>query len=222
MRVLTLVLSDSTPDNWISLVHPEGALYWVHENEVSLPLARGLLPENTPFKPIYTDTNMCDLALRRGIEQAIEEVNRLKTISPPLPEDWELALELGEDDETGEPICSYYFVCLSTRCLFWLHDFDLESVLEGLRGVTEKTHIREPAPTSSIHQTKRMIRPGATSSVLVSDHHIVTMTSSLTTPRTHWEMFPHNRGVPKDLVQELTGILLHAGIGTSEPVADVV
>jgi hypothetical protein len=30
-------------------------------------------------------------------------------------------------------------------------------------------------------------------------------------------MFPHNREVPEDLLQELSGILLHAGIGTSGP-----
>jgi hypothetical protein len=35
-------------------------------------------------------------------------------------------------------------------------------------------------------------------------------------------MFPHNREVPEDLFQELCGILLHAGIGTSWPVLDVV
>jgi len=47
-------------------------------------------------------------------------------------------------------------------------------------------------------------------------------TPRLTTPRSHWEMFPHNREVPETLVRELTGILLHAGVGTSEPGFDVV
>jgi len=99
---------------------------------------------------------MCNPDLRQEIEEALEEINRLKDIHPLIPEDWELALELGTDDETDEPICSYYFVCLSTRCLFWLHDFDLESVLLDLCGVTEKTHIRKSAPTPSIRKTKRM------------------------------------------------------------------
>ena len=35
-------------------------------------------------------------------------------------------------------------------------------------------------------------------------------------------MFPHNREIPEQLIQELTGILLHAGIGTSEPGLNVV
>ena len=35
-------------------------------------------------------------------------------------------------------------------------------------------------------------------------------------------MFPHNREVPEALFQELSGVLLHAGIGTPGSVSDVV
>ena len=115
-----------------------------------------------PFKPIYTDTDMCDPVLRQEIEQAIEEINELKKISPPLPDGWELALELGNDGVTGEPICSYYFVCPSTRCVFWLHEFDLWGVLGSLCGVTKQTHIREYVAASSIQLTKHMTRLGIT------------------------------------------------------------
>jgi len=165
---------------------------------------------------------MCDPNLRRQIEEAIEEIERLKDSCPPIPEDWELALELGTDEETDEPFCSYYFVCISTRCLFWLHKFPLDGVLLDLRGVTEKTHIRESAPTPSVRKTKRMNRPGIASSVLVGGRSMPATTPLLTTPRSHWEMFPHDREVPETLMQELTGILLHASIGMSEPGWDVV
>ena len=111
---------------------------------------------------------MRDPDLRLEIERSVKEISVLRDISPPLPEDLELVLELGRDNETGEHICSYYFVCHSTRCLFWLHEFDLESVLENLCGVTEKTHIREFAPISAVHRTKHATRPGITSPVLVS------------------------------------------------------
>jgi hypothetical protein len=160
---------------------------------------------------------MCDPDLRQRIEGALEEIERLKAICPPLPEDWELALELSEDDGTSEAICSYYFVCLSTRCLFWLHDFELDSILLDLCGVTEKTHIRKSTPVSCIRKTKPMNRPGIASSVLVGGRRIPATTSWFTTPRFHWEMFPHNREVPESLVQELSGILLHASVGASEP-----
>ena len=165
---------------------------------------------------------MRDPDLRQRIEEAIEEIERLKDFCPSIPEDWELALELGTDEETDEPFCSYYFVRLSTRCLFWLHDFDLDSVLLGLCGVTEKTHIRKSALTPSFHKIKRTNRPGIADSVLVGGHPMLATTPLLTTSRSHWEMFPHDREVPESLVQELTGILLHAGIGTSELGLDVV
>jgi len=35
-------------------------------------------------------------------------------------------------------------------------------------------------------------------------------------------MFPHDREVPEGIIQELTGILLHAGIGTSGSMLDVL
>lgn len=156
-------MRESAPKNWIPLLHPEGALYWVHERD-----------------PIYTDTNMADPVLRQEIERALGELNELKESCPPLPiDDWELALELETDGETGEPICLYYFVCHSTRCLFWLHEFDPESALSGLRGVTELTHV-----------------------------HLALQAQYWS----HWEMYPHNREVPEYLAQELSGILVHAGV----------
>ena len=220
-RVLTLVPIDSAPDDWIPLIHPEGALYWVHRTEVSSGPRTHAPTDPTRFKPVYTDTNLCDQDLRQEIEQSVEEIAKLREISPPLPEDWELVLELGVDDETGEPTCSYYFVCHSSRCLFWLHEFDLESVLDGLRGVTEKTHIREPTPIPGTHRTERVTRPGVTGPVLVGNDHGITTKFWLTTPRSHWETFPHDRDIPEELLQELSGILLHAGIGASGPESDL-
>ena len=34
-RVLTLVPGDHVPDDWIPIMHPEGALYWIHKMEAS-------------------------------------------------------------------------------------------------------------------------------------------------------------------------------------------
>ena len=97
---------------------------------------------------IYTDTNMCDPVQRRYIEEALKEIDKLKESRPPLPDYWELALEL-EVDKSGNSVqCSYYFVCHTARCLFWLQDFDVERALEGLRGVTELPHISESALVS--------------------------------------------------------------------------
>ena len=161
---------------------------------------------------------MCNPDLLQRIEQSVKEINKLRDTLPLLLDDWELVLELGKDSKTGEPICSYHFVRHSTCCLFWLHEFDLKSVLDGLCGVTKNTHIRKSTPVApDAHQTDHTPRPGITSPVLVSDCPIVVMTSWLITPRSHWEMFPENREIPEELSQELSGILLHAGIGTPGP-----
>ena len=125
---------------------------------------------------------MCDPDLAQKIEQYVKEINKLKEISPPLPVDWELVLELGKDEEIGEPICSYYFVRHSTRCLFWLHEFDLESVLDNLCGVTENTHIRESAPALATHRTNHMTRPGIAIPVLVGNNHAIAANLWLTAP----------------------------------------
>ena len=106
---------------------------------------------------------MCDPNLRHQIEEAIGEINKLKDIYQPLPDDWELALELGTDDKTGEPICWYYFVHHTPRCLFWLHRFDLEDLLQDLGGVTEQTHIRKSTHPPSIHKTECITRLGIAS-----------------------------------------------------------
>ena len=136
--MLTLCVSEDVP-GWAPLIHPEGALYWVNKKR----------PSEEYCGPAYTDTNMRDPDLRRRIQEALDGIKNLKENSPwALPaDDWELALELGEDEETGEDICSYYFVRHSACCLFWLHSFDPKRALGDLRGVTELTHIREPAPS---------------------------------------------------------------------------
>ena len=52
--------------------------------------------------------------LRQRIEDALGELADLVKNSPPLPVgDWELALELGEDEKTGR---RYLFVLLCSPC----------------------------------------------------------------------------------------------------------
>ncbi|KAF9791947.1 hypothetical protein BJ322DRAFT_1026338 [Thelephora terrestris] len=142
---------------WTPLVHPDGALHWVNKHD-----------------PIYTDTNMREPKLRQRIEEALEKIDNLRVNFPPLPvDDWELVLELDKD------FCSYYFVRHSTRCLFWLQEFDPVRALDSPSGVTERTHIH----------------------LALQAHYW-----------SHWEMYPHNRETPEHILQELRGILAHAGV----------
>jgi len=137
----------------------------------------------------------------------LEEFKGLKENSPSLPEEWELALELGTDGETGEVIYLYYFMYHPTRCLSRLHYFDTDPIIAELCGVTEKTRIRKSAtaPTTA-HKTNCVNGHRAASSVFVGCHRIPEVTSLLTTPRSHGEMFPHKREIPEPLMQELTGM----------------
>lgn len=53
----------------------------------------------------------------------------------------DLVLELKSDDESGS-VCWYYFVNHNSRCLFWLHESDVEDVLSDCKGVESLAHIR--------------------------------------------------------------------------------
>jgi len=108
-------------------------------------------------------------------------------------------------------LVAYFGSTSSTSRVFW-----------GVCTVSPRKPIFVSPPLRQAFTELNVTRPGVASSLLVSDCHIVAMTSWLTIPRSHWEMFPHNREVPEDLIQELTGILLHAGIGMSGSMLDVV
>lgn len=60
-----------------------------------------------------------------------------------LPPEWELVLELSKDEDTGDRIWAYYFINHDSRALFWLHDFEAESILFGIAGVESRAHIRK-------------------------------------------------------------------------------
>ena len=58
-----------------------------------------------------------------------------------LPSDIELVLEIVPWD--NEVICGYYFVEHSSRCLFWLEEFDAEGICEEIKAVVSLSHLRE-------------------------------------------------------------------------------
>jgi len=60
-----------------------------------------------------------------------------------MPAEWELVLDLGDDEDPDERVCYYYFVNCSNRSLFWLHKFDVTPFLDGLEVIKSKRRIRE-------------------------------------------------------------------------------
>jgi hypothetical protein len=71
-----------------------------------------------------------------------------------MPTEWELVLDLSDDEGPDERVCYYYFVNCSNRSLFWLHNFDVTPLLCGLTEVKSKRRIRESEfstmPTDSV------------------------------------------------------------------------
>ena len=55
--------------------------------------------------------------------------------------DVELVLELVPWND--EVICGYYFVEHNSRCLFWLHEFDAESLCGVIKVVVSLSHLRK-------------------------------------------------------------------------------
>ena len=60
-----------------------------------------------------------------------------------LSSDIELVLEIIPQED--DPICGYYFVEHSSRCLFWLEDFDAEEICQKTQVVVSMSHLRESA-----------------------------------------------------------------------------
>ena len=87
-------------------------------------------------------------------------------------------------------------------------------VLEGLGDAKSLPHIRglafpSPSGSSTVDRRSQIKHYRVTIGKFAPLVHI----RGLTATRCHWEMFPHNRKVPEELLKELTGIMIHAGIG---------
>ena len=74
------------------------------------------------------------------INRFLQDINQLID-EAPMPADWELVLELTKDKQTDEPLWKYYFVDHGTRALFWLHEYDMDTIVSDLRVVKSKAHI---------------------------------------------------------------------------------
>lgn len=132
-----------------------------------------------------------------------------------MPIEWELVLDLAEDE--GPDVCYYYFVNRSNRTLFWLHQFDMTPLLHNLPPVKPKSNrrIRElKFPTPLVVLVSNLQPQNKHWRVITGKFPPeASILCRFTGIRNHWEMFPHNREVSKELLQELMGIMIHAGLG---------
>jgi len=67
--------------------------------------------------------------------------NKVLDESVTLPNEIELVLEI--HTQGTEKICGYYFVEHSSRCLFWLEQFDAEGICDEIKVVVSMSHLRK-------------------------------------------------------------------------------
>ncbi|KAF8838667.1 hypothetical protein BDN67DRAFT_1012924 [Paxillus ammoniavirescens] len=114
------------PEPWLSMTHPEGALYFYH-----------------PHRRIFTDADIRTRDIREWIDFYADALSQMVEAHHPniLTADTELALELSED-HTKEGSCKYYYIDHQKRVIFWAHDFTPEMENMGnVKGVSDLSHI---------------------------------------------------------------------------------
>ncbi|KAG1762766.1 hypothetical protein EDD22DRAFT_889980 [Suillus occidentalis] len=109
---------------WEPLTHPEGALFFYH-----------------PKERVFTDADVRESVIADKIGEAVKEayrrVHEANIAMHPLIE---LALELITDD--GEEKWGYYFADHDKRIIFWFEDHESRPLMNKVRGVECKSHIR--------------------------------------------------------------------------------
>ncbi|KAJ7500743.1 hypothetical protein B0H11DRAFT_2225139 [Mycena galericulata] len=120
--------SRSPMENWTPHQHPEGALYFVQQQN------RLFTDENLYDDAILTKVNAC-------VSRIIGCLEDKKSVGPA--DDIDIVLDLIEDrSETIK--CGYYLVDHSTRSIFWMDVFEISQLSSWKRvpGITSASHTK--------------------------------------------------------------------------------
>lgn len=112
------------PNGWVQLTHPEGQPFFYH-------IVKRIITEAWIW-----DQNQA-IALDKFIAR-IEHFTQSRNVH--RPDDVDLVLEISQQDE--DFWCGYYYVCHSTRSLFWLEKHTITDYLSEVRGELHPTHIK--------------------------------------------------------------------------------
>lgn len=121
------------PLGWTTLVHPEGSRYFLNEKQRT-----------------FTEVDIFDTQILRRIEYYMQylwsglesTVKREKLDLDMTQVDLVLELKNSDASASSATVCWYYFVNHNGRCLFWLHESNVEDVLSDCKGVKSLSHIR--------------------------------------------------------------------------------
>ncbi|KAF7361090.1 hypothetical protein MSAN_01140200 [Mycena sanguinolenta] len=120
-------LPNKPPPGWTACQHPEGALYFFHEE-----------------KRVFTDANLFDTETLLFINKYERIVNHfLSTHNVHLDPGVDLVLDKNISSD-GIRECQYYFVNHVGRCVFWIDNVesDLFPVTVEVKGMKSASHIR--------------------------------------------------------------------------------
>ncbi|KAG9313441.1 hypothetical protein JVU11DRAFT_5763 [Chiua virens] len=117
------------PEGWTAHRHPEGTLYFVHDETKT-----------------FTEVDICDPETHEDIEyfrtflftELQTEIRNWNLTESLDIDDVQLVLE-PKVDELGV-MCCYYFVNPRTRCLFWLDEWEAYEILKDCRGILSTPH----------------------------------------------------------------------------------
>lgn len=112
--------SSTKVDNWSQLTHPEGARFFFNSHQ-----------------RVFTDQNILENNLALEILAAAEQANQMAAESGKVCPTMELAIEKLPNGKFG-----YYFVDHDARIIFWPEIVKSRELMNHVRGVTDKSHIR--------------------------------------------------------------------------------
>ncbi|KAG1879054.1 hypothetical protein F4604DRAFT_1923207 [Suillus subluteus] len=161
-----------TVAGWEPLTHPEGALFFYH-----------------PKDRVFTDADVRDPVIPAKIGEVVDEAYRkaheAEIYMHPLVE---LALELIMAD--GEEKWGYYFADHDKRVVFWFEDHKSEPLLNNIRGVERKSHVRYALESQYCPYLLRL--------------------TYYNMDRRHVELFPNKRFLPENAIVNLKEIVMLA------------
>lgn len=114
-------------DGWLRCTQPEGALYYIYEE-------KNIVTDVATPEKRRTILRICD--------DLLETAQRLD-----LPLHSDVQLVIGYSTAHRQREWGYYFVDHRRKLLFWVHEYNLSSIFTNVRGVTEKSHMRQAITT---------------------------------------------------------------------------
>ncbi|KAJ7681135.1 hypothetical protein B0H17DRAFT_1076855 [Mycena rosella] len=128
---LSRSFSREPPTQWTAQPHPEGGLYFIHEQQRI---------------HIFTDAYLYDKAIHAQITSAVDQLlarEEMQSLSSTDSGQIDIVLDLMEESPDNDE-CGYYLVDHSARVIFWLEEFDISTleIWSFVPGIESPSHAK--------------------------------------------------------------------------------